>query len=176
MRPLLLLDVDGVLNPLGGKQPQGFDHYDFLGYDVYLSQQHGKWLNDLTDFCDLTWATTWEDDANHLIGPAIGLPKLPVIHFEHASLQDMTYKLKDVSKYVGEDRAVIWLDDDLFTDAFQWAKKRPGATLLIRQNPKVGLTEESIAGVWRFLIRLDPRWRPFQERLFPGMEQLLEDS
>lgn len=73
-RPILFLDVDGVLNPLGsGRNPSGFIRYELLGYEVWLSTAHGKWLGDLRRWFDLVWATTWEHEAPRLIAPRIGL-------------------------------------------------------------------------------------------------------
>ncbi|MER7754915.1 HAD domain-containing protein [Kitasatospora sp. NPDC097643] len=80
-KPLLLLDVDGVLNPVCPHPDAGFDTHTLLGYSVLLSPRHGEWLRELAAVYDLVWATTWEEDANTHIAPAIGLPTLPVVRF-----------------------------------------------------------------------------------------------
>ena len=142
-RPLLLIDVDGVLNPLVPGLRSGFVSYVLLGYDVQLSRLHGRWLSGLGDVFDLTWATTWEHDADRIIAPLIDLPSgLPVIEFRSQS-PGQTWKLTDVETYV-EDRPFAWIDDDLGPDAFEWAERRESPTLLIRVDPTVGLVEEHI--------------------------------
>ncbi len=146
VRPFLLLDVDGVLNPFGSAgTPDGFTRYRLMGYEVWLSLRHGVWLNGLATWFDLVWATTWEHDAPRLIAPRLGLPlDLPVIEFSEDGAEE-TWKLPDVQRFVGH-RPLAWLDDDLGSDAFAWAKQRETATLLLRTEPSVGLTEQD---VWR---------------------------
>ena len=109
-RPLLLLDVDGVLNPLGVRDWPGFTPHD-LGEPgtaghmrVLLSLDHGRWLSALVDYFDLVWATSWERDADLLIAEQIGLPRgLPFIKFTEQT--GWTSKLPDVIRFVGQRAA-----------------------------------------------------------------------
>ena len=136
-KPLLLIDVDGVLNAL--RDPARFK----LGkFGVSLNPDHGSWLLAFADRMTLTWATLWEHDANRLIAPIVGLPELPVIEFKDAlSSRADTFKLTDVESFVG-DRAFVWIDDDLFEDAFEWERARNRAglpTLLVKTDRLLGL-------------------------------------
>lgn len=137
MRPLLLLDIDGVLNPLGVREAPGFAEYRLAGLRVLLSPDHGRWLTSLGDQYDLTWATSWERDAD-LIAERIGLPTgLPAITFTDQS--EWTVKLPDVVRYVG-DRALAWVDDVFGADVQSWAASRQSPTLLVETDSRVGLT------------------------------------
>lgn len=84
-RPLLLLDVDGVLNPFASPTcPPGYREHDFFPDDdppVRLNESHASWLPLLATRFDLAWATGWEDEANTYLSPLFGLPRLPVIRF-----------------------------------------------------------------------------------------------
>src|SRR5580704_12997664 len=105
-KPLLLLDVDGVLNPFrAAPAPNGYQQYELAGYRVFLAERHGKWLRQLADRVEMVWATTWCDDANELIGPILGLPQLPVIQVDTSRLEERncppTWKLPDISSFVG---------------------------------------------------------------------------
>lgn len=141
MRPLLLLDVDGVLNPLGVQEAPGFMPYHVGGMRVLLSSDHGRWLSELGDWYDLTWATSWERDAD-LIAERIGLPTgLPAITFTDQS--EWTVKLPDVVRYV-EDRPLAWVDDQVGPDVLAWAAARPSPTLLVETDSRVGLTLEHV--------------------------------
>ncbi|WP_457029967.1 HAD domain-containing protein [Kitasatospora sp. P5_F3] len=80
-KPLLFLDVDGVLNPVCPHPDAGFDSHTLLGYAVLLSARHAAWLRELAEAYELCWATTWEEHANIHIAPALGLPRLPVVRF-----------------------------------------------------------------------------------------------
>lgn len=155
-RPLLLVDVDGVLNPFAvrrGVLPRGFTEHAILGYRVLLARHHGDWLNGLADRFELVWATTWEDDANTLIAPLVGLPTdLPVIAFPNPQATG-TWKLPAVAAYVG-DRPAAWIDDDLGSDAVRWRDLRTAPTLLLRCDPAVGLVRRHIKALERFADRL----------------------
>ena len=139
-RPYLLLDVDGVLNPLGIERPVGFVRYELSGFEVDLSAGHGVMLNAMSEWFDLVWATTWEHEASLLIAPLLSLPRdLPVIEFTHGRA-DETWKLHDVREFVG-DRPLAWVDDELGAEAYQWAEERNAQTLLVQPDPTVGLVE-----------------------------------
>ena len=160
-KPLLLVDVDGVLNPLVriAVFPRDFAEHRLEGFRVLLSARHGVWLNALADRFDLVWATTWEDDANRLIAPLIGLPTdLPVIRFGDPE-RPGTWKLPDVAAYVG-DRPAAWVDDDLWGDAEAWARARAAPTLLVRTDPAVGLARRHVKALERFAGRLASRPAP----------------
>jgi hypothetical protein len=81
-RPALLLDVDGVLNPYGTVTcPEGFTEHDlFAGEEpVRLCPAHGEWITELRHVFDVAWATAWNDDANRLLAPLLGIAALPVV-------------------------------------------------------------------------------------------------
>ena len=147
--PLLLIDVDGVLCPF-------FDHDAAPGYErlrigpemVWVNRQHGEWLRHLGGVYELVWATTWEHDAPRLLGPVLGLPEMRVIEFTQGAA-GTTWKIADIDAFV-DDRPLAWLDDELGPDAFAWAHRRDEATLLVRIDGAVGLTEEHVSLVWDF--------------------------
>lgn len=104
-KPLLLIDIDGPLNPYAAKatrRPAGYEtHRVPMDGDrpavspddlmtaaarrrtlrVWLNPGHGAMLRSLADVFELHWATAWEDAANRIVAPLIGLPELPVIHW-----------------------------------------------------------------------------------------------
>ncbi|WP_370944550.1 HAD domain-containing protein [Amycolatopsis sp. cg5] len=160
MRPLLLLDIDGPLNPFAAKpdaRPPGFTEHRFRlsGWSrrkplrMWLNPGHGPALLALAERTglELAWATTWEHRANTMIGPAIGLPSLPVITFAGAS---SSWKYPAVARFAYE-RPLAWLDDDFDLypgprDAFL-AKRAQLPTELIRVNPREGLSAGHLAAV-----------------------------
>ena len=142
-RPLLLIDVDGVLNPLAleppGHVPPGFVAHDLEGLRVLLARQHGAWLTDLGADFDLVWATSWVHDADRLIAELVGVPRgLPVITFDSPQT-GWTAKLPDVIRFVG-DRPVAWVDDVLGSEDHAWAASRPVPTLLLQPDHPECLT------------------------------------
>lgn len=149
VRPLLLLDVDGVLQPVGRSVPPGFQRLDGDHAQVVLRLEHGTWLRDLAERFDLVWATTWAAAANPAIGVPLGLPPLP--HVDLGILpRHGTRKLGAVRDHVGDTRSVAWVDDELYEDAHAWAAERAAPTLLVRPRASVGLTAEHVAALVAF--------------------------
>lgn len=139
-KPYLLIDVDGVLNPIGRRVLPGFTRHmievEGNTFPVDLNPDHGKWFEALAEKFELVWATTWEDHANDHIGPKVGIPELPVIHLDdyetygHELLAPIKFgmrtwmnKCPSVLKFVG-DRAFLWFDDTFNQHDYEWGRKR----------------------------------------------------
>lgn len=134
-RPYLLIDVDGVLNPITPPPDMGFERYRIRGMEVALSPLHGRWLRSLQPWFELAWCTTWEQHAARHFGPILGLVDLPVIRFT-----SRWGKLPDVEEFVG-DRPCAWIDDRLKQADHDWAASREVPTLLVQPDPAIGMTE-----------------------------------
>lgn len=141
-RGLLLLDVDGPLNPYAAKpltRPPGYVPYretpagDWVcgraarrnkGHRVWLHPGHGALLRTLATETglELVWATAWQHAANARVAPAIGLDPLPVIEFPPAdALIDAAGRLRWRSEggwkwpavlSYASGRPLAWLDDE----------------------------------------------------------------
>jgi hypothetical protein len=159
VRPLLLLDVDGVLCPFEGEipvtrriGPHGYRMVelaeDALEGSLWISDDNAARLRRLAGDFDIVWATGWGHHANRVIGPLHQLDELPVIELEFSG--EPTWKLPSVGAYVGDERAVAWIDDDLGEDATRWAAARSGPTLLVRCEPHLGLSDDAVELCLRF--------------------------
>ncbi len=150
--PLLLIDVDGVLNPyVRPRTTLGAQYATHrIGEQVVrLTTSHGEWLHRLAELYDLVWATTWEADANAFVGPIIGAPpNLPVISFTDRDDKDWTWKLPAVERFVA-DRPLAWLDDDPGQGADEWrpfvrsrlsSSSRMDTTAGLRRSTTLSLT------------------------------------
>jgi hypothetical protein len=167
---LLAIDVDGPLNPYGAKphqRPVGYATHRLAPaghvgkpYRVWLCPEHGALL---TRFAadrrfELVWATTWQHDANRLIGPRVGLPELPVIEFDGHPGTLTGWKYPAVLDYAA-GRPLAWLDDDFRVAYHRRAREefeaaRAGRpTLLHHVDPRIGLTELDLAAVARWADR-----------------------
>ncbi len=144
-RPLLLLDADGVLNPFPGC-PTGFEEHDFFPDDdepVRLARVHGEWIRELGAVFEIAWVSSgWGDDANRLLCPFFGLPECAVVPLPKVPFEPRA-KVPAVASFVGE-RVAAWVDDALTDDAFEWARSRRSATLLLPVDSTLGLTRRHV--------------------------------
>jgi hypothetical protein len=163
-KPLLLLDVDGVLCPFGGEPPEGFEQHmiEEEGGWVYINPANAERLKRLMQSFNLVWATMWEGLANtHLLEPHGLEDPLPVIEFGtfHEGMDDevrmtvrgpyvyggMPFKLPWIKRHVG-DQPFAWIDDDIVEEGMKWAAERAETipTLFVLTEYHVGLTDEHV--------------------------------
>jgi hypothetical protein len=144
-RPLLLLDVDGVLNPYGAECPAGFTEHMLFPDEidpVRVCLDHGDWIAELAGAYEVVWATGWGEEANRLLGPLLGIPRLPVVRFPQIPFP-ADLKVPAIDALAG-DRPATWIDDMLGPAAYDWAARRPAPTLLLPADPAVGLTRDLV--------------------------------
>jgi hypothetical protein len=154
-RPLLLIDVDGVLNPYGADAYAGdyVEHKLFPAEDepVRILAQHGVWLRRLSGSFDLAWASSWQEEANRLLTPLLELPSLPFVQLPPSPFPPPA-KVPAVAAFVG-NRAAAWMDDELTPEAYAWAVQRTAPTLLLPIVPHVGLTIDAVLALEAFALR-----------------------
>jgi hypothetical protein len=92
----------------------------------------------LADCFQLVWCTAWEDDAAEFLAPHLGLPALPVIHFDEPRGEDGHWKWPAIDAFVA-DRPFAWIDDELGREDFARAERRSNATLLVWIEGTIGL-------------------------------------
>ena len=182
-RPLLLVDVDGPLNPYAAKahqRPAGYTTHRLLTprweaaersrlcqcglpnkrvkpLRVWLNPGHGAALAALP--FDLVWATTWEQEANNYVAPVLGLPELPFITWTEPRPDPgggVFWKTPQIVAWA-RDRAFAWVDDEI-TDADRaWVRAHHvGPALLHRIDPRVGLDAADLAKLadWAVGLRM----------------------
>ncbi|WP_156959365.1 HAD domain-containing protein [Nocardia sp. BMG51109] len=172
-RAAILLDVDGPLNPAArqGDPPPGYRPFVLqhqiipaippVPHRVLLNPDHGSCLLALASDADaeLVWATAWEYEANRLIGPVLGLPRLDVIELEEHGIRHSDGhhgKLSAVVRWAGS-RPLCWFDDEFQPADEGWAERRSDSgapTRLIPVDPVGGLQSAHIDTARAFLRQL----------------------
>jgi hypothetical protein len=172
MKPLLLIDVDGVINIFTSTTPHVEWEHEFLHVNEGVSGGT-DWIRiplgmsarfaKLAEHYELIWATGWLDRAHNCFAPKLGLEQWDHIDvssgFIHASwsrdagernAQALSWKLEPVSEWIEQNaqgRHVAWIDDDLYADAFAWAEERDrnhAPTLLMKTDCPVGLLDHHV--------------------------------
>jgi hypothetical protein len=149
--PLLLLDIDGVLNPYAAPEcPADYrEHVLFPGEEpIRVRGAHAGWLKELSARFDIVWASGWGEDAR-VLERLYSVARLPSVPFPPVPF-GFAEKLAAVDAYVGE-RSVAWVDDLIDDRAYAWASRRLAPTLLLSTDPAVGLERDHIETLlaWR---------------------------
>ena len=148
----VLLDVDGVLNPV------------VVNGQLTLTRDRAALVRELHEHVHLVWASTWSRDHTIRLAEHIGLPAaVPAIAFPvHPATTPAdgwcVEKLSPVERWCrrghpGVDPAphgIVWIDDDLGDDAQEWAKSQPRPVLILRPDPLTGLTRQHVHDAIRF--------------------------
>jgi len=152
-RPLLLLDIDGVLNPWAAPTlPDGFKEHVLFPKDERphrFSEHHGEWIRELARSFEVVWASAWGSVANQLLAPILRLPEFDWVPYPPTPFPPSS-KVPSIAAFVGE-RSAAWVDDDITAEARAWASGRENPTLLVPVDPTIGLLPEHVRSleVWR---------------------------
>jgi hypothetical protein len=143
-RPILAVDVDGVISIFGFEQPPPaalarFQLVDGVPHCISLGA--GERLRRLAERFELVWATGWEDKANYYLPAMLGLPELPHLTFDGAArFGSAHWKLGPLEEHC-RGRALAWVDDNLDESCYEWVRRRPEPTLLVPTDPARGLLD-----------------------------------
>lgn len=166
---MLLVDVDGPLNPYAAKphrRPEGYGTHRLMTprwqaaerrrlkewglpgkaakpLRVWLNVAHGPALAELP--YDLVWATTWEEEANDFVAPLLGLPSLPFIAWRDPRPEPqggLFWKTPEIVAWA-QGRPFAWVDDQITDADRDWVlAHHRGPALLHYVDPKIGLTAD----------------------------------
>ncbi len=146
LRPLLLVDIDGVISLFGfdgPDRPAGSFHW-VDGMPHFLSATAAEHLLSLRADFELVWASGWEERANEYLPHLLGVPELPHLCFERAvGRANAHWKLDAIDAHAGQ-RALAWVDDAFNDACHRWAQARPAPTLLVQTSPAHGLTPREV--------------------------------
>ena len=152
-KPLLLVDVDGVISLFGfpaDDRPAGrFAMVDGIAH--FHSASAGEHLRRLPRAFEAVWCTGWEERANDHLPHLLGLDgPWPHLSFERAAGPGASvqghWKLDAIDAYAGV-RPLAWVDDAHGAACDAWATRRQAAgspTLLVTTEPAVGMTERHV--------------------------------
>ena len=147
-RPLLALDVDGVISLFGfdgplDDVPGRFHLIDGIAHCI--PDEVGPRVLRLAERFEIIWATGWEERANDSLPQILGLDtELPVLTFgRDAQFGTAHWKMGPIDEYAG-DRPLAWVDDSLDESCHAWARDRTAPTMLVPVESSRGLEEAHV--------------------------------
>ena len=142
-KPILAVDIDGVVSLFGFEEPpnrEGVKLHLVDGTMHFLSTEAARLLRQLADQYEVVWVTGWERGAQGM-SKLLGLPKWPYLTFDGAArFGSADWKLAPLERYA-RGRALAWIDDSFDDRCFEWARRREEPTLLVATEPEVGFGE-----------------------------------
>jgi hypothetical protein len=149
-RPLLCVDVDGVLSLFsepGAPAPLREDTHvlNVEGIIHLIAMDNCRRLASLQDSFELVWATGWEDKANDDLLRLVGLAEpLEVVRFDGRKYDHQAHgNLGALDAHSGE-RPLAWIDDALDDACREWAASREFPTLLVETETHIGITDSDV--------------------------------
>jgi len=161
-RPILAIDVDGVISLFGFETPPAAEiaRWELIdGTPHCISIAAAERILRLAERFEPVWATGWQDRANDRLSLITGIGSLPVIEFDGhrergspAATTAAHWKLGAIGEFAGS-RPLAWIDDSFDASCYEWAERREndGApTLLVPTEPDLGLEEAqaAVAAEW----------------------------
>ena len=166
--PVLLLDVDGVLNAVRPDLPEGWQRGRFNGYVLSWDPSVVARLRAMHESgaVELQWLTTWTEMADRLLAGPLGLPRGLRTHGRDVGSTGFGGSLRGLSGWwkltaaqavarAEPARRIVWIDDDLAEqaeDTREWIDQR-GELLVVAPDWSTGLTHGELDRVDAWLAQ-----------------------
>lgn len=139
-KPLLFLDVDGVLN-VPGWRGEGYDamKQDIGGFPCWVPAGTKERVQRLLEHYDPVWCTAWLGRAHSAWRDVLDLDPIPWPYVEYYGL-----KLPALIRYAGEHRWA-WIDDDAYWEMqeLKWTPEMVTG-LVFQIDGRDGLTDDNV--------------------------------
>jgi hypothetical protein len=156
MKPLILLDIEGVLNPVAHPNDDGESS------ERSLPEAKASLVRRLAKCGQIAWVSTSPEDLTEELESQLQLETEPVrveLEMRESDVDEPTPKLRAVTEWLARQDAdgeagwdaLVWIDDVLGPDAHEWADGFSQPVHLEKTSPEEGLTKEQVASVESFV-------------------------
>jgi hypothetical protein len=143
-RPLLFMDVDGVLalwDPVVDVERVRL--VGAAGVAVLVPAGTAGRLHQLAACFEMVWATAWGSDAPEFLGPRLGVgAEWPVLDFD-------LYKWAAVCDHA-EGRPFAWVDDEARGDEVDVHEHASASHVIVHTDHRIGLDDEAVVRLLTF--------------------------
>ncbi|WP_368800845.1 HAD domain-containing protein [Kocuria oxytropis] len=159
-RVVILLDVDGVLNPKVVRDPSATGNT----HRLVLSPSRAEVVRDLGSLGPIVWATTWERGALHQLSTDLGINMAGHVPMTRLDPDRRTPKLPAVQRWISRMQAtgdltwdlLVWIDDNLGPDTDAWAAEQGNPTFLVRTDPRYGVRSSDAHAIRQWSAAFKP--------------------
>lgn len=160
MSALILMDVDGVLNPALTRRRDTSEPV------LSLTPGRARLLSEAAALGELVWATShgWDQTAGleAQAGITTRRPRIPLAALTSADLEARTPKLRRIIRWIDRARSdpgtgpesIIWIDDVHGPDAHTWARTAGFPVLLLTPDPAQGLTPNHLGEITAWINQM----------------------
>lgn len=137
---IILLDIDGVLSPLGRLN----DEYVIIDLDgwstIAIPHNNIEFIKTVNEKVKIVWSSSWEDISNNVCDK-IDLPHFSFLQFYNTQ-QKHWNKLPSIVKFIEQncDADILIIDDEVDTNAKEVLNKYKNITI-IDIEPICGLSK-----------------------------------
>jgi hypothetical protein len=169
MKPVWLLDIDGVINALESPGPPlhawpagcwrtvQAESAHQLSWPIVAAQPvlDFIWMVHTKGLAEIRWHTSWQEFANN-VSRELDLPELPLQpapEFDEP-ISLTWWKLPAARRVLSEGRRLIWTDDDVGSELSRVERrelKATGRALLLCPDTKTGLRHRHLKRIESFL-------------------------
>lgn len=155
LSPLILLDVDGVINYLGANKNSAWKDTKTVKVREYIIQYSPtvvECINDWGKRAEIRWLTTWDDNARTALAPKLGLDSFILARDPAKKLEKWQAALNCHNE--NPSRPICWVDDHLrYFQLHQinpvWYQRQ--RMMFMRPCEVKALTGDDIKEVYEFL-------------------------
>lgn len=167
-QPLLLLDIDGVLNAFPDRAGFRYTRHTIDGYRIHLHNEVREMVSALEEAFEIVWFTLWNHRASPAIGPHVGLADAEhlttswergweaaaIAGYDDEAISRLMYaKTPLLPQLLDRGRPWVWIDDAhgrVDADYLVAAGLDPRSFRLVGTDPEVGLQWEDVERALEF--------------------------
>lgn len=146
MKKVLLLDIDGVISPLG-KLAEDESYVKITGgwNKAYLRIGVIEWIKLAQEKYELVWGSSWGNESR-FITDSLNLTQAPYIQVINGKCNYNWNKLDAIEQFCEQnpDKKIICVDDAATAKSLEGFKIPENITFIVPKNPLQGLSDDEM--------------------------------